>query len=382
MTLPQVNMLRAAVVGVGAVGSFLAEFLARSGLVRSLVLVDPDVVELHNIPGQAFGLGDVDVAKVHAAAARVRSIAPAVEVVPYASRLEALPWGAVDADVVFSPVDTLATRRHVNAVACALGVPLLIDAGVDGAARQARVAVVQAARGACLTCHWGAGHLASLEERVTCDGEPAPGAPTNSPAFVSALAAALAVTQLHLVRDLGAEAAGHLLFLDAAAATLYRSRLPRNPQCAQDHAPWSIQALARRPEHITIGEALSWAPATRERRWERGLGIAGARFSLRRTCATCDFTESRWRVHRAGSARSDRHCPACGMALVSVGFDVADRLVGSALDAAEASRSLADLGILPGDVLVTSGDGGEAKFLAGRAPGARSRLHAVTVASA
>ena len=70
------------VVGCGAVGSFAAEALARSG-VGHIVLVDFDVVEESNINRQIFALtSTISAPKVVAAAARIRDINPDIQVVP------------------------------------------------------------------------------------------------------------------------------------------------------------------------------------------------------------------------------------------------------------------------------------------------------------
>ncbi|MBW1646052.1 MAG: tRNA threonylcarbamoyladenosine dehydratase [Deltaproteobacteria bacterium] len=71
---------RVTVVGLGAVGSFAAEALARSG-VGALTLVDFDLVGATNINRQLFALSDnLGVPKVKAAAERLRRINPRLEI--------------------------------------------------------------------------------------------------------------------------------------------------------------------------------------------------------------------------------------------------------------------------------------------------------------
>ena len=68
------------IVGCGAVGSFSAEALARTG-VGHMILVDFDVIEESNINRQLFALGStIGMAKVDAAAARIRDINPKADV--------------------------------------------------------------------------------------------------------------------------------------------------------------------------------------------------------------------------------------------------------------------------------------------------------------
>lgn len=71
---------RVAVVGIGGLGSIAALMLASSG-VGELVLIDPDVVELSNLPRQiAYDEQDLGVAKVEAAARQIRAKQPATKV--------------------------------------------------------------------------------------------------------------------------------------------------------------------------------------------------------------------------------------------------------------------------------------------------------------
>ncbi|WP_309134841.1 ThiF family adenylyltransferase [Cellulomonas sp.] len=77
-----------AVVGVGGAGSWLLHSLALAGVGR-LVLVDPDRVEVTNLNRQMlYGDGDVGAAKVDAAAAALRRVAPGVEVVGHPVHVE------------------------------------------------------------------------------------------------------------------------------------------------------------------------------------------------------------------------------------------------------------------------------------------------------
>ncbi|MBQ0058673.1 MAG: ThiF family adenylyltransferase, partial [Lachnospiraceae bacterium] len=71
---------KVAVFGVGGVGGYVVEALARSG-VGSLVLVDHDTVALSNINRQIIATQDsLDRLKVEVAAERARSINPEIQV--------------------------------------------------------------------------------------------------------------------------------------------------------------------------------------------------------------------------------------------------------------------------------------------------------------
>lgn len=71
---------RVAVVGVGGLGSIAALLLASAG-VGEILLIDPDVVELSNLPRQiAYDEQDVGVAKVVAAARHLTARQPGIKV--------------------------------------------------------------------------------------------------------------------------------------------------------------------------------------------------------------------------------------------------------------------------------------------------------------
>lgn len=71
---------RVAVVGVGGLGSIAALLLASAG-VGEILLIDPDVVELSNLPRQiAYGESDLGMAKVTAVARQIQARQPAATV--------------------------------------------------------------------------------------------------------------------------------------------------------------------------------------------------------------------------------------------------------------------------------------------------------------
>ena len=74
---------RVAVIGCGGLGGYLIEQLARLG-VGTLVLVDPDVFEEHNLNRQLLSSpAHLGIPKVDVARERVAAINPAVTVEPH-----------------------------------------------------------------------------------------------------------------------------------------------------------------------------------------------------------------------------------------------------------------------------------------------------------
>jgi molybdopterin-synthase adenylyltransferase len=144
---------RALIVGVGGLGSWTAELLARAG-VGFLRLADPDKVDITNIHRQALysssdAAGGLD--KVDAAARRLREINPgtAIEALPLrVDHRNALSL-AEDAGVIIDGTDNFAARFLLNDCAVKLGKPWIF-AGCLRAEWQTMTVVP--GRSACLRC--------------------------------------------------------------------------------------------------------------------------------------------------------------------------------------------------------------------------------------
>jgi molybdopterin/thiamine biosynthesis adenylyltransferase len=117
----------AAVVGLGGLGGFVTEALARMGVGR-LILIDGDVFAEHNFNRQLLSAeGKLDMVKAEVARQRVAEINSAVEVTVCAVMLtgETLPQLLREADVVVDALDRLPIRLILQEGLQALGVPLV-----------------------------------------------------------------------------------------------------------------------------------------------------------------------------------------------------------------------------------------------------------------
>lgn len=145
----------AVVIGVGALGTVVAEQLCRAGVGR-LVLVDRDVVELTNLQRQTlFDMRDAEEAAPKAVAAKRRlgAINPGVVV---DARVEHASGRAVEAmldecgaGVIVDATDNFQTRYVLNDVAVKRGA-VLVYGGAVGTAGMAMTIVPE--RTACLRC--------------------------------------------------------------------------------------------------------------------------------------------------------------------------------------------------------------------------------------
>ncbi len=124
--LERLAAARVCVIGLGAVGGYVVEGLARSG-VGKLRLVDCDAINESNLNRQMLALhSTLGKDKAEVAAARVRDINPQAEVeaVTTFAHDETLPELLQDIDLVVDAVDSLAPKAAVIAAGWERGLPV------------------------------------------------------------------------------------------------------------------------------------------------------------------------------------------------------------------------------------------------------------------
>ena len=128
-----IHQLRIGIVGVGSVGSIVAETLARIG-VSEVVLIDPDKIKTHNLDRFLFGttkyIGEPKVRRVRQQIVE-HSTCPGVRVrdIPLGVEHQQVLREALDCDLVMSCVDRPVPRDVLNYLAIAHAIPV-IEAGV------------------------------------------------------------------------------------------------------------------------------------------------------------------------------------------------------------------------------------------------------------
>jgi hypothetical protein len=130
----RLGSLKVGLVGLGGLGSILAEQLARLG-VRDWVLVDPDEVDgssLNRLVGATARDVEEEVAKVHVAARNIRRIEPKATIKAFACSAFA-PRALRQlkgCDLLIAATDNDASRLALNALACQYLIPL-VHVGVN-----------------------------------------------------------------------------------------------------------------------------------------------------------------------------------------------------------------------------------------------------------
>jgi len=219
----RIREARALVIGAGGLGSPVALYLGSAGIGR-LTLVDDDAVDLTNLQRQiAHTQARIGQPKVESARAAVLAIAPALDVVAIARRVDAAALAELvaDADVVLDCSDNFATRQAVNAACVAAAVPLVAGAAIafDG---QLSTWDTRAADAPCYACVFPPS-AAPPEARCATMGVFAP--------LVGIIGAMQAAEALKLVAGIGTSLAGRLQMLDARTMDWTTIRVARDSAC-------------------------------------------------------------------------------------------------------------------------------------------------------
>jgi adenylyltransferase/sulfurtransferase len=144
---------KAVVIGCGALGSVIANNLARAGVGR-LVLIDRDVIELHNLHRQVI-YDEEDVArqmpKAAAAARKLQRVNSSIRIQPVVidvqrTNIEDLIRGA---DVVLDGTDNFSVRYLINDACLKLHIPWIYGGVVES---HGMSMTIQPHSGPCLRC--------------------------------------------------------------------------------------------------------------------------------------------------------------------------------------------------------------------------------------
>ena len=161
-----ISRLRVGIVGLGSVGSIVAEAVARIGVAR-IILIDPDQVEEHNLDRLLYATTrDIGKQKVQVASQAMRRNATAqcVDIValPKSVHDREAYSAALDCDVIFSCVDRPLARDVLNYIANAHMIPV-IDGGVS--------VETYASKDRLFAAHWRAHLVTPYHQCLRCSGQ-------------------------------------------------------------------------------------------------------------------------------------------------------------------------------------------------------------------
>lgn len=130
--MDKLNKAHVAVFGIGGVGGYVAEALARSG-VGTLTLVDNDVISPTNLNRQIFALhSTIGMQKTDAAEARLKDINPEIKIIKrncFYLPENAGEFDLKDYDYIVDAVDTVAAKLELAKNAQEAGTPIISSMG-------------------------------------------------------------------------------------------------------------------------------------------------------------------------------------------------------------------------------------------------------------
>jgi hypothetical protein len=172
--------------------------------------------------------------------------------------------------------------------------------------------------------------------RNSCQKTP----PTNAPAALGALVASLAALRVLSPCD---ERGGATIELVASGTRMFRTTLPRNDACRFDHRRLGrIETLQEFDSDQTIGSFFDYLQC-------QEIELFDFRWDRKFRCAACAHEFESLRVKRA---LPPEPCPSCWENAEPLGFHAVPSIRKSSLPEAALRRSLRELGLQCGDIVV------------------------------
>jgi molybdopterin/thiamine biosynthesis adenylyltransferase len=343
------------VVGAGNIGSHLLPLLGRMlvGCSATVNIVDHGSYdEARNLIAQAITPSDLGQPKADVATRRLREINPVLHVNSIVERVENVPMGLLRADVIIGCLDSRRARRDVSRIASRLGVPF-VDAGVQADGLLARIHVFMPGEDCpCVECAWDEASRLTEEASFSCDGSEVQPAPTNAPARLGALAAAMLALEVGKIisGDWEHVASNREVLIDAKSHRHFVSRLVRNPACRWDHRTFQLREFRGAPSMLTLENLFGMGISD--------LHVENQSFSCQWICPSC---KSGCEVFGLGN-RILVPCPCCYAEMRPIGFYSLEKVNVADIPDNFTTVPLARLGIRAGDIFSGTMNGEEVHF--------------------
>ena len=205
-----------AVFGCGGLGGYIIEELARLGI-GTIVAVDPDVFQEHNLNRQLLATPDLlGEKKVEAAALRVAAVNPAVTLRPVAEAFDARNGAELlrGVDVAVDGLDSIPVRLLLAETCETLGIPL-VHGTIGG--WFGRLSIQFPGDRSLQRLYPGNGELEGIEVNL------------GNPSFTPAVIAALQVAEMvKILLNIGVPVRNRCLTIDLYHLEMDEISLPRN----------------------------------------------------------------------------------------------------------------------------------------------------------
>jgi molybdopterin/thiamine biosynthesis adenylyltransferase/rhodanese-related sulfurtransferase len=241
---------KVAIIGLGGLGSPVALYLAAAG-VGSLTLIDHDTISESNLHRQIlFGVSDVGRPKSEVALERLSAINPSVIIETHNLRLDSSNAKEILAghDLIIDCTDSFESRYAINAVAVALGIPVVFGSIYRF---EGQVSLFGALSGPCYQCIYPEAPIGALN----CDDDGVLGV---LPGVIGMLQATEA---LKLLLRIGEPLIGKLLLYDALRAEFRTINIERNaecPTCGGLSKPEALPHTKRRYSELNVEDYADW----------------------------------------------------------------------------------------------------------------------------
>lgn len=344
------------VVGLGNIGSSLVKQIARLPRVGAITLIDHDSYDFSNILTQDIRPEDVGHSKVIVQKRVLESIQPALQINAIAERVEWVPWGLFQSNIILAAVDSRRARMEISKIAWRLGVPL-IDSGIHKDEMLARISAYKPSdHNPCLECVWNEGDYQAVEQRYPCGSE-SESPITNAPHCLGALAASLQALELRKLLENEYAGFSKEILCNANSCKQYLTKLEKNPACRFDHGTLpDIKRLSISPGRMTLGSMLYQVQSQIGLPPPVSLAVSGQSVNRIMLCSKCGETRKTLRLEPR-LTRFPFECPSCGSPMAAPGFFESEALDLRDLSAEELGEPIASMGLLPGDIIqVTCAD--------------------------
>jgi adenylyltransferase/sulfurtransferase len=351
----RLDAARVVVIGAGALGNEIVKNLALAG-VGNVLIADLDRIEHSNLSRSVlFRETDNGTFKAETAASAARSLYPRQRVQPFVGNVvHDLGLGVYFwADLIIGGLDNREARVAINAAAQFAQRPW-IDGAIEVLNGVARV--FQPGDGPCYECTMGPADWKMLEARRSCAlltrEQMQEGRVPTTPTIASVIAGVQVQEAIKLLHGLEAMD-GRGFVYNGLAMDTYGVKYPRRPDCLAHEPCVRLKRLGAGVADVTVADLLARA------RDEVG---AGAVLELSRdiiralNCPSCGASQNVFCSLGKVSEREGR-CPACGQ------MRIPETLVTLESDHELNSRTFAELGVPPLDVVTTRAGDAEVSWL-------------------
>lgn len=213
---------RVLIVGAGALGSPVSQYLAAAG-VGHITIADDDRVSLSNLQRQViFRVEDIDRPKVDAARDALAAINPHIAVTSLPRRITAEDAAFVKAfDLVLDGTDSFASRQGINAACVAASVPLVAGSIAQW---EGQLTIWDPAQGApCMACIFPEAPAAGLAPSCAEAGVVG--------ALPGVIGSMMALEAIKLITGAGSVSRNRMTIYDGLWGETRTIAIARNPAC-------------------------------------------------------------------------------------------------------------------------------------------------------